>query len=65
VAKTSWGYDEIYLHVVEDDDEDLAALKLYQDRLNYTRLAQERKFTPGWEGGASRIGYYKKNLVQK
>tara|TARA_B110000971_G_scaffold60026_1_gene61323 strand:- start:98 stop:460 length:363 start_codon:yes stop_codon:yes gene_type:complete len=50
IAAENWNYDEIFLHVVEDEDSPSAALKLYQ-HMGYERLDEDRKFTPGWEGG--------------
>ena len=56
VAKTSWGYNRMYLHVDEDN---LAALKLYKSE-GYRDVGH--RWNPFWSGGASDIGYYVKSL---
>uniref|UniRef100_A0A7S4AXY7 N-acetyltransferase domain-containing protein n=1 Tax=Pseudo-nitzschia australis TaxID=44445 RepID=A0A7S4AXY7_9STRA len=59
VAKNSWGYNRIYLHVDEDN---IAALNLYKSE-GYRDVGH--RWNPFWSGGASEIGYYVKSLSSK
>eukprot|EP00536_Pseudo-nitzschia_multiseries_P003989 jgi/Psemu1/187022/e_gw1.64.65.1 len=56
IAKNSWGYNRMYLHVDEDN---LAALNLYKSE-GYRDVGH--RWNPFWSGGASEIGYYVKSL---
>ena len=59
VAKNSWGYNRIYLHVDEDN---MAALNLYKSE-GYRDVGH--RWNPFWSGGASEIGYYVKSMSSK
>lgn len=56
IAKSTWGFNRMYLHVDEDNE---AALSLYQ-REGYRDVGH--RWNPFWAGNASRIGYYVKTL---
>lgn len=56
IARTSWGYNRMYLHV---DEQNLAALNLYKNE-GYSDVGH--RWNPFWSGGASEIGYYVKSL---
>jgi len=56
IAKDSWGYEKIYLHV---DLENVAALNLYKSE-GYEDVGS--RWNPFWAGQAAEIGYYYKNL---
>ncbi|VEU41674.1 unnamed protein product [Pseudo-nitzschia multistriata] len=56
IAKNSWGYNRMYLHVDEDNP---AALNLYKSE-GYSDVGH--RWNPFWSGGASEIGYYVKSL---
>ena len=59
IAKTSWGYNRMYLHVDEDNP---PALNLYKSE-GYRDVGH--RWNPFWSGGASDIGYYVKSLASK
>ena len=56
LAKDSWGYDKVYLHV---DLDNIAALNLYKTEGYYD---VGLRWNPFWAGKASEIGYFVKNL---
>ena len=56
IAKDTWGYEKIYLHV---DLENVAALNLYKSE-GYEDVGS--RWNPFWAGQAAEIGYYYKNL---
>ena len=56
IAKTSWGYQRIYLHVDEDNK---AALNLYKGE-GYRDVGH--RWNPFWAGSAADIGYFVKPL---
>jgi len=57
VAKTVWGYDQMYLHV---DIENSPALNLYKQE-GY-QAVKGRRWQPFWAGKAAEIGYFVKRL---
>jgi ribosomal protein S18 acetylase RimI-like enzyme len=56
IAKTSWNYKKMYLHV---DLDNTAARKLYEKE-GYKDVGQRWK--PFWAGKAADIGYFVKKL---
>jgi ribosomal protein S18 acetylase RimI-like enzyme len=56
LAKDSWGYDKLYLHV---DLDNIAALNLYRTEEYYD---VGLRWNPFWAGKASEIGYFVKTL---
>lgn len=56
IAKTSWGYNRMYLHV---DMDNVAAMKLYVGE-GYTDVG--KRWNPFWAGKAADIGYFVKTL---
>ncbi len=57
IAKSTWGFNRMYLHVDEDNE---AALSLYK-REGYRDVGH--RWNPFWAGNASRIGYYVKTII--
>ena len=56
LAKDSWGYDKVYLHV---DLENIAALNLYRTE-GYSDVGS--RWNPFWAGRAAEIGYFVKKI---
>jgi GNAT superfamily N-acetyltransferase len=56
IAKETWGYNRMYLHVDEDND---AALNLYKSE-GYRDVGH--RWSPFWAGSSSAVGYYVKSL---
>ena len=56
IAKKSWGYSRMYLHV---DTDNTAALELYKSE-GYKDVG--KRWRPFWAGKASEVGYFVKNL---
>lgn len=56
IAKTTWGYNRIYLHV---DEGNAPALNLYRSE-NYKDVGH--RWNPFWAGSAAEIGYYVKTM---
>jgi len=56
IARDTWGYSKLYLHV---DLDNIAALNLYKSE-GYEDVGS--RWNPFWAGGAAKIGYYMKDL---
>ena len=56
IAKFTWGYSRMYLHVDEDN---VAALSLYKSE-GYNDVGH--RWNPVWAGSSADIGYFVKTL---